>query len=640
MDLFDKTQLIKKLNDYFKKQNPDIIFNELDIKIIIKIQNDIILKNDTIIKNLIKRNCNYLLKNFKNKLIKYRKQILLNNNKYFLLFIFINIFATNKLQNNIFNYNEQMKYEKILKNIFSLLINLYKIKLISFHIIFCFLEFFFELIKNNDIYSVDNIKSVVYILTIIKKIIKISTLYENDKIDKELLNKDIRQIFEKLFIVNDNTKSNDFIFRSIILKNPKILDILKLYNNYYGDNIINDNNINYIKSNLVKLFSNNFNHKHLEYLYNLSKKYILNFDNNNNISNYNQKYFSLISGIIKFLIEVQNHESAFFQNGFIEKYFLFDSSKTCGIKISPILLKNNDELGLSIIFSFYSIKADNNNPQVILTFNDDKKDVNIFKILLINKDLYIYNQGTKKQTLLVENINYNTFNVCFFYYDQNMIYLFFNEKFKSFDENIKLKNVRLINIELGYCQKDKNHNFNGFIGPVIIFNTIVNNNQLNIINKIKNRLKGQYYMIAEILNKNDINDNNNNIYFSYDEYKGALYNKLDLIKEIKQLFKNIILYINPDIILNGLIIGKTKYRDEQIYNIFDSNKKQSENINTYYIFNYNQDISNIVLKQNSLVSFIMNNHGLNYIILNIESIYNYLLVGNMDNILRSELEIM
>jgi hypothetical protein len=221
-----------------------------------------------------------------------------------------------------------------------------------------------------------------------------------------------------------------------------------------------------------------------------------------------------------------------------------------------------------------------------------------------------------------------------------MIYLFFNEKFKSFDENIKLKNIRLISIELGYSHNDKNHNFNGFIGPVIIFNTIVNNNQLNIINKIKNRLKGQYYMIAEILNKNDINDNNNNIYFSYDEYKGALYNKLDFIKEIKQLFKNIILYINPDTILNGLVIGKTIYRDEPIYNIFDSKTKQSDNTNTYYRFNYNQDISNIVQKQNSLVSFIMNNHGLNFIILNIESIYNYLLVGNMNNILRSELEIM
>jgi alpha-amylase/alpha-mannosidase (GH57 family) len=147
-------------------------------------------------------------------------------------------------------------------------------------------------------------------------------------------------------------------------------------------------------------------------------------------------------------------------------------------------------------------------------------------------------------------------------------------------------------------------------------------------------------MIAEILNKNDINDNNNNIYFSYDEYKGALYNKLDFIKEIKQLFKNIILYINPDTILNGLVIGKTIYRDEPIYNIFDSKTKQSDNTNTYYRFNYNQDISNIVQKQNSLVSFIMNNHGLNYIILNIESIYNYLLVGNMNNIHSSELEIM
>ena len=350
MDLSNKNKLIKKVNEFLNKQNIEIIFNELDIEIMIIIQSDNIFKKDRNLKNHLKRNFYYILSKLKNKQIKYIKNILLNNNKYFILFIFMNI-----SHNNIFNSDKQIPNEKIMQTIFTLLINMYKNNLISFHLIFLYLQFYFESIENNDIYSDDYVKNIIYIISVIKKLIKISTIYGKDKIDKELLNKDIRQIFEQIFIMNNNTKLNNFIIRSNILKHPKILGILKLYNNYYGDNILNDNNINYIKSNLVSLFSNNFSYRNFEYLYNLSKKYLLNFDNNND-SNYNQKYFSLINGIIKFLMDIHNNQILVYQKGFLDKYFLFDSSKECGIKASPALLKNNDELGLSIIFSFYSIK--------------------------------------------------------------------------------------------------------------------------------------------------------------------------------------------------------------------------------------------------------------------------------------------
>jgi hypothetical protein len=151
--------------------------------------------------------------------------------------------------------------------------------------------------------------------------------------------------------------------------------------------------------------------------------------------------------------------------------------------------------------------------------------------------------------------------------------------------------------------------------------------------------------MAEISNK-DINNNNaddnfkENILFSYEEYNGTINNdKLKLINENKEIFKNLLLYINPDNILNNLNMGKEKFRDEQKY--FDSNiKKSDNNRNIYYIVNSNLNISNYVHKSHTLVDFIINNHGLNYIILNIESIYNYLLIKNKNDITMNELEIM
>jgi len=106
-------------------------------------------------------------------------------------------------------------------------------------------------------------------------------------------------------------------------------------------------------------------------------------------------------------------------------------------------------------------------------------------------------------------------------------------------------------------------------------------------------------------------------------------NKLKLINKIRLLFKNPILYINPDIILNNLYLGKKKFRDYQRNKLFDNIKnKNFKNTDVYYEFRSNKVICNSVGKNNSLFNFLINNHGFNYIILNIECIYNYLLIQN------------
>jgi len=73
---------------------------------------------------------------------------------------------------------------------------------------------------------------------------------------------------------------------------------------------------------------------------------------------------------------------------------------------------------------------------------------------------------------------------------------------------------------------------------------------------------------------------------------------------------------------------KYKFHDYQFYNnclyeINNSNKKK-----IYYEFTTEEEISSLFCIQNSFFDFFMKNNGFNFIILNIESIYNYLLVSN------------
>jgi len=73
---------------------------------------------------------------------------------------------------------------------------------------------------------------------------------------------------------------------------------------------------------------------------------------------------------------------------------------------------------------------------------------------------------------------------------------------------------------------------------------------------------------------------------------------------------------------------KHKFHDYQFYNnrldeINDDIKKK-----IYYEFTTEEEISNLFFIQNSFFDFFMKNNAFNFIILNIESIYNYLLVSN------------
>ena len=433
--------------------------------------------------------------------------------------------------------------------------------------------------------------------------------------------------------MNNRDKITNIIFCKKMLKYGNILDLFKLCFDYYTNNILDIDNKNYIKSNLLQIFINNFNHKHLDYVYNLSKKYLFNL--NTNLKPI-KKYITFFNEYIKFLIEINQKENLFLENNifYVDKYFIFDSShQKSGLKTSPVNIKNNIDLGLSLFFSFYSIKSNtfNNNEQIILSLNNDENKSYIFRIILIKNSLYIYTKNEKK-ILIMENIKFNCFYLCFFYYDQTMIYFFINNDYKFFDEKNILKNVNKIYVEIGYSKERIGH-FNGIMGPVILFNSIIKN-QFDIFLYIKNILKGNYYLIGEIFNEEKINNNESNIiYFSFEEYKGLLNIDVNELNKIKYNLGNIIYYINPEIFLNNVnFIEQNKFRDYQIYKSPFNESNNNIKIQTiYYKFITDQKLNNLIFKENNILKFFINNQGFNLIILIIETMYNFLLIKKNGN---------
>ena len=247
--------LFKSINEFLTSQDITIVFKETDIKIIEQILNNKDLLNNIILQKRIKRKIQYILSNSnKKKVLYFKKEISLNANKYFLLFIYISILIIHKKLNYQVNYNdEEEKYELYFKKIFLLLIELYKNKIIYFHSIYLFLAFYFELIRNCDILLKTNINNIILIINVIKKIIKITNVNMEEKEESiELLNKDIHNLLEKIFIMNNKNKIINIIFCKKILKYEKILDLFKICFDYYDNNILDFGNKNYIKSNLLK----------------------------------------------------------------------------------------------------------------------------------------------------------------------------------------------------------------------------------------------------------------------------------------------------------------------------------------------------------------------------------------------------
>lgn len=560
-----------------------------------------------------------------NKKNKFKYGFDLNDNKFFLLLIYNYIYENKKIPNFIAVF--------------------YKNNLLSFHTIFLFFEFFFSLIDDTEIEIDLYVEYIISIISHIKKLIKIT---KSNNIKE--VNNDIHVLFEKIFsLINEKSVQNIKFTRKLI-KHKKILSLLKLCFNYYNNHILNDGNKKYILHNLKQLCFKNLNIEHSNYLYSTSKKFLKsNFNNNNNQKQENKNYYSYINGLFEFFIQLIDEEK---QKNSNDKFFLFDSSKKDKVVLmtSEIKLYNEydfSNIHLSFIFSFKYIKSkenyinDNNKKIVIFSVNNFKNKKSIFNIFINNNNLYLgldFNDNeNQKENLLMENVKDNINYVCYLYFEENNLYFPLNEISEPIKHNLKLKNINDIYILLGNIDTKNNDkeeqfkNFSGFIGPVLVYNSKILN-PLNIYQKINTSLKEKYYLLGDMINYKLLDKKEKNFNFDYNKYYGISNNKNELINIINSIEEDLnqpILYINPEIINNNIYFHKSNiFRDYQMYNYqndINNNKK------TFEIKNIN-NINDLIVMQKSFLDFFINNKMFDFLLLNIEFIYNEILLFDAKDI--------
>ena len=322
-------QIIEK---FAKKHNMEITIDDLTIKILYSLIKSKRILNRITTNKAIKRKIKSILFYSKKKRYNLNPKINLEKNKY--IFI-INSFILSLLytkDNYSFNNN-------LFKFIFLFIIQLYKSNLVSFHYITLFYHLFFDLIDKNISNISEKIEKIIRILPFFKIIIKVASEINNLNLDEKLkksINLDIYEILRKIFIIN-NSKNMIMIKYNIILsRQEKIFELIKFVYDYYDFNIISEENKKIIKTNLINLYVNNFSNEYFNFLYNILKKILINFNNKNSRKKSINNKITFINGISEFFLDIYNNENNLSQKNefYFDKYFIFDiNEKNSGIKI-------------------------------------------------------------------------------------------------------------------------------------------------------------------------------------------------------------------------------------------------------------------------------------------------------------------
>ena len=283
-----------------------------------------------------------------------------------------------------------------------------------------------------------------------------------------------------------------------------------------------------------------------------------------------------------------------------------------------------------------------NNPQVLLSFRNKENEDYLLKTTLIGNKLYLINYNSHQEIKLVlsENIIYFSYNICILYFDLklNIVNFYLNKNYSNAQSlNLDIQNNSQIFIEIGYTdvgEYNLNEIFNGMIGPVLIFNSnLENKNQLELFTKIIHNLKGKYYLIGEYIDKLNLNNNieKNYLLFNQQYYNGINNDQLKQIYSIQNDLGKLLLYLNPDVIINTLgYEHKSKFFDYQNYFAYNSFTKSQTPKKSKIYYNFNsEDIYNFLKEEKNIINSFMYNRGYDLLIFNIEFMYNYLLI--LDN---------
>ena len=591
---------------------------------------------------------------------------------YSLFYIYLKFQLFNKDNKENKDKKEQNKYaEKILSltNYFKLIRFFYKNQMINWQKMINIFKYIIYQIKsrNNELQTSLKVSTLSIYLKFFVKMVKD---LEKEEKEKDQINEEIKKdILDELFEILADAKNNGnyLYFMRNMIKEESIFFLVKIL---IKSDFLSEVNKQYIEENIIKILKNNFKKEHLNYFYKIFSKILIKFNyfNQNlkegsSITSGNEDYeknftqinsdFSFLVKINEILIKLIKEEKDQINNNqcyYCDKGFVFNNrdKERFGFKVKDIIYTKKSNNNFCILFSF-QLRESGFDKENKIIFSIVDSDNNEKLTLFENGNHICIRYFTKKlNEINLHKVEYNTIFNFLFFIDKNKIKISINNTDALSEKASDFKLPDKFQVFIGCPEdiknnKNKEYSFNGIIYPILLFEVNEPKKKEKDIyvdfKKLLFSVKNKYYLIAEeyfnyelnIKNKKEKEQENEEIeriMHNYEIYYG-LGEDLIKLKKVTKLFNmmsNMILYINPYIIVSSFNKKITTFKDYNKYK--NENKKE---INYLYEFNVIPSLEQgkiYAFRDFNIISFFKTNNGLNFIILQIETLFNYILLLN------------
>ena len=591
---------------------------------------------------------------------------------YSLFYIYLKFQLFNKDNKENKDKKEQNKYaEKILSltNYFKLIRFFYKNQMINWQKMINIFKYIIYQIKsrNNELQTSLKVSTLSIYLKFFVKMVKD---LEKEEKEKDQINEEIKKdILDELFEILADAKNNGnyLYFMRNMIKEESIFFLVKIL---IKSDFLSEANKQYIEENIIKILKNNFKKEHLNYFYKIFSKILIKFNyfNQNlkegsSITSGNEDYeknftqinsdFSFLVKINEILIKLIKEEKDQINNNqcyYCDKGFVFNNrdKERFGFKVKDIIYTKKSNNNFCILFSF-QLRESGFDKENKIIFSIVDSDNNEKLTLFENGNHICIRYFTKKlNEINLHKVEYNIIFNFLFFIDKNKIKISINNTDALSEKASDFKLPDKFQVFIGCPEdiknnKNKEYSFNGIIYPILLFEVNEPKKKEKDIyvdfKKLLFSVKNKYYLIAEeyfnyelnIKNKKEKEQENEEIeriMHNYEIYYG-LGEDLIKLKKVTKLFNmmsNMILYINPYIIVSSFNKKITTFKDYNKYK--NENKKE---INYLYEFNVIPSLEQgkiYAFRDFNIISFFKTNNGLNFIILQIETLFNYILLLN------------
>ena len=502
-----------------------------------------------------------------------------------------------------------------IKNTKDLYLNLYKL-ILKFHNSFNITTIYdiIEIVRYNIILSLNNLinnnsifnYSINFLVEFYKTIINKK---KKDEEEIKLLNISLIKLLETIYNnLLKNGKNLIFFQRYENIEDLSLFNITVFYKKIetefenIGGNEDTQNLNEIINKIILLVFKFNYNKLINEIILNDIKEGFFELKKGNDIKIKN--IINLLSSKIYLVNNIYLNEKEYLKDDlyFPNKYFVFNNSHESGIDYNPEF----DLFNYNFLLMFSFRLSDNTKNYPLISFisgeNENNENEILLNISLQNKKLTILFQNEYQESSNIEIINNKSYFIIIEYFKgeygfEKLKLIINNDEERKFIELGLIYYDKKIFIKLGYItEKLKKHNsylenlllnYEGIMGPVIIFPDIDNKFEYNSINEKEEKeflyntsmLRGFYDNILYINKNYDLN----NIY-SYENYK--LITSQNFIKA-NSFFYEILNKIEKEIyyIISPLSIINTNEKNTKIFmdNISGLKKIQKNfDIDTFY----------------------------------------------------------